>query len=72
MIDFTFIIQPGIEFVDRDSSCSKEIQENLNEVFLNAADLYLPSDKYFIMPREVTDFEERVSICQNILKKKLA
>jgi hypothetical protein len=69
--DFTFIIQPGIEFEDDVGSCSMEIQESLNEVFLNAADLHLPKDKYFVMPKEVTDFEERVSICQGILAEKL-
>jgi len=71
LFDFTFIIQPGIEFEDDEGSGSKEIQEDLNEIFLNAADLHLPKDKYFVMPKEVTDFEERVSICQDILSEKL-
>ena len=70
-IDFTFIIQPGIQFEDDVGSCSLEIQESLNEVFLNVADLHLPKDKYFVMPKDVTDFEERVKICSDILKEKL-
>lgn len=69
-IDFTFIIQPGIRFEDDVDSCSLDIQESLNEVFLNVADKYLPKDKYFVMPKEVTDFEERVKICSDILKEK--
>lgn len=69
-IDFTFIIQPGIRFEDDAGSCSLDIQEPLNEVFLNVADMYLPKDKYFVMPKEVTDLEERVKICSDILKEK--
>lgn len=67
-IDFTFIIQPGIEYKDSEDSGSKEIQEELNEVFLNTVDLYLPKDRYFVMPRSVVNLKERVSICQDVLK----
>lgn len=69
-IDFTFIIQPGIQFKDDVGSCSLEIQESLNEVFLNVADMHLPKHKYFVMPKDVTDFEERVKICTDIILKR--
>jgi len=69
-IDFTFIIQPGIQFQDDVGSCSLEIQEGLNEIFQNTASMYLLKDKYYVMPKEVVDFEERVQVCQKILQEK--
>lgn len=71
-IDFIFILQPGIEFEDCEDSGSRETQEELNEIFLNIADLYIPKDKYFVMPRSIVNLEERVDICQEVLKEKLA
>ncbi len=69
-IDFTFIVQPGIPHVESNTSCSIDIQETLNTVFLNVMDNYIPKDKYFVIPREVVDFEQRVNICQGILEEK--
>lgn len=68
-VDFIFIVQPGIEFKPKVGSGSLETQELLNEVFLNAASCYLNPSKYFVIPSKVTNFEERVEICQNILKQ---
>lgn len=68
---FTFIVQPGIDFEAKPESGSLELQEPLNEIFLNTARNYLDPSRYFIIPRQVTDFEERVDICNNILRQLL-
>lgn len=68
--DFTFIIQPGIPFVHSDKSADEKTQEIINTLVIMAADDHLKPNQYFIMPREVTDFEERKKIIKEVLKVK--
>lgn len=68
-IDFTFIVQPGIQPKDNNGSGSLEFQEPLNEVFLDVVKTHLQKNKYFIIPKEITDFEERIRLCNDVYKK---
>jgi len=71
VVDYTFIVQPGIGFQNVDSSCSEDLQEEMNDVFLNIVEAYVPKNKFTVVPRSMVDFEERVEFCSNILKRNL-
>jgi len=72
VIDFTFIVQPGIVFEDDPESCSLDLQENMNDIIINAAAHYIPADKYRVIPREIVDFEQRVDFCTKVLQDRIA
>lgn len=68
--DFTFIIQPGIPFVGVEKSPDETSQEIINTLVIMAAEEYLEPNRYFIMPREVTDLNERIKIIEDVLRVK--
>lgn len=71
VVDYTFIVQPGINFENVSSSCSEDLQEEMNDVFLNIVEADVPKNKFTVVPRSMVDFEERVEFCSNILKRNL-
>ena len=66
-IDFYFIVQPGVKFVSDEKSCSPNTQEDFNDILLNWIER-IPKDKYFVIDRDMLDFEERVTACNTVFR----
>lgn len=68
-IDVHFIVQPGIEFGEAFQSFDEESQLELADIFLNAKSNGWFNTEIFVVPKEMTNLEERVEWCVEILEK---
>lgn len=66
-VDFHIVVQPGIQFEEAGKSCSIESQEAVSESILLAVEKNLAPHEYFVVPKSVTDLEERVSLCRQAI-----
>lgn len=69
LMDYIFIVQPGIDFVENEKSFSIESMEKLNEIFISEISKHFSKERYTIIPRNITNLEERVEFCNNIISK---
>lgn len=69
-IDFYFIIQTGIPFVSAEKSGSLDYQQDINDNIVFAAEKFLRPNQYFIMPADITDFNERIAVCEDVMRVK--
>lgn len=62
--DKVFLVQPGIEYVECETSAKEDLIDNLNAVYLKVLlDPRLTVDRY-IIPQEMTDLTQRVGFVQ--------
>lgn len=70
--DFHIVVQPGIDFQENDKSCSKETQSDIADSILLAVSKHLAPHEYFVVPKEVTNLEERVDLCRQAITEYLS
>ena len=70
--DLHIVVQPGIDFKEAEKSCSKETQEAVSDSILLAVTKHLAPHEYFVIPKEVLDLEERVTLCRQAITEYLS
>lgn len=66
--DFTFVIQTGIPYHEDATKASQESQQIINDLIVKAAEAYLPANRYFVVPKEIVSFDERMEVVYDVCK----